>query len=90
MAPFHTQEEVVVGLVNVNDSEPVDFCVPGFFENHYINNSPPSVKGVGKLEGVVEECELCLDESFSFHIKGFGGIGVRFVFVSSEEGVVVA
>ena len=86
MTPFGTENEIVIGFDEMNDSETVNLEVTWFFEDHNINNILPALKRVAMAEAVVDEVEVTLNEKLlladdfvnvDVHKSLFSGSGIR-------------
>lgn len=57
LSPFNSEDQVEIGLVDVNHSQSVDLVVPVFFEDHSVNNRFPPVKNMAGVEAKINHME---------------------------------
>lgn len=66
---LHGNKEIVVILVEVNDSEVVDFMVPGLFQNEDVDNCPPLLIDLAITDGLICQLDLPQDEIGALRFK---------------------
>jgi hypothetical protein len=57
-SPFQTKDQVVIGFVDMDNSESMKFRITQFFLYHIIYNGAPAFKGMTMGQGIIGECKV--------------------------------
>ena len=76
LSPFDAQDEIIVGLVQMNNLQSMDFWHAFVFLKQCVNDMLPFCIGVSTFECIVQENEVAFEDAVSYVSEFVGFIAV--------------